>query len=120
GMDHVEALRLVAASAGLRYQLTGGVLHITGTVADGGNDLIAIYRLDHVDVQRARALLEVFVPSARVESDPATSSVIAMGSREILENVAAFLKGFDQPKPQVLVEARILEVGVDALDALGV
>src|SRR5690606_31057924 len=53
GMDYVEALRLVAASAGLRYQLTGGVLHIRGTVSAESDERIAIHRLDHVEVQRA-------------------------------------------------------------------
>jgi len=120
GIDHVEALRLVAASAGLRYQLTGGVLHIKGADFDSGNDQIAIFRLDHADVQRAKELLEVFVPGALVQADRATRSLVAKGSVEVLGEVASFLARFDVARPQVLVEARILEVAVDALEELGV
>lgn len=119
GMDYVEALRLVASAAGLRYQLVDRVLHIKDGRADEVHERVAIHRLDHVDPEKAKELVESFVPGARVDVDTETRSLVARGSAVVLEEVAAFLREFDTARPQVLVEARILEVAVDAMTTLG-
>lgn len=120
GMDYVDALRLVASAAGLHYQLVDRVLHIKGTIADEQQEeRVVIHRLDHVNPTKAKELIEVFVPGATVEVDVATRSLVASGPTVRLDEVTAFLQEFDIARPQVLVEARILEVAVDALDSLG-
>ena len=58
GMDYVEALRLVASAAGLRYQLVDRVLHIKDGRADELHERVAIHRLDHVDPEKAKELVE--------------------------------------------------------------
>lgn len=119
GMDPVEALQLVAGAAGLDYQLAGRVLYVKGTTPSPGVR-IAVHRLDHVESDRAKELVDVFLPGVRAEVDPATRTLVVQGSEAQLEEAAAFLRSLDKPLPQVLVEARILDVEVDALRALGV
>lgn len=119
GMEHIEALRLVAAAAGLNYQLVDRVLYVKGTVEDGQEEQVVIYRLDHVEPGRAKELVEIFVPGARAEADQATRSLIVSGPGPRLDEVAHFINQFDTARAQVLVEARILEVSVDDLQSMG-
>lgn len=119
GMEPVEALRLVAAAAGLSYQLVDRVLHIKGVEAPPA-DRVAIYRIDHVDTAKAKELIEAFLPQVRVQVDPGSRSLVVQGSEQQLQEVAALLSELDTPMPQVLVEARILDVEVEALRSLGV
>lgn len=119
GMEPVEALRLVASAAGLSYQLVDRVLHVKGAAVPAA-DRIAVHRLDHVDAARAKELVEAFLPGVRVELEATSRSLVVQGTEEQLGDVAAFLDALDTPRPQVLVEARILDVEVDALRSLGV
>ncbi len=119
GMEPVEALRLVAGAAGLNYQLVDRVLHVKGSTAPPA-DRIAVHRLDHVDTERAMELVEAFLPGVRAEVEKTTRSLIVQGSETQLKDVAAFLSSLDTPRPQVLVEARILDVEVEALRNFGV
>lgn len=121
GMDDVEALRLVAKAAGLSYQLIDGVLYVKEPDSNENEQVqIAIHRLDHVSPTRAGELVRAFVPGVHVEVDEATRSVIVSGTRRDLAEVADLIGSFDTARPQVLVEARILEVAVDALESLGI
>lgn len=120
GMDDVEALRLVAGAAGLSYQLVDRVLYIQEPILDDDEDQIAIHRLDHVSPDRAGELVEAFMPHVRVAVDAETRSLVVSGSSRDLAEIASLIGSFDTPRPQVLVEARILEVAVDALESLGI
>lgn len=119
GIEPVEALRLVAGAAGLRYQLVDRVLHIKGS-APPSLERTAIRRLDHVAVAKAKELMEAFYPDVRVEVDPDTRSLAVRGPEGQMAEVEGFLDSLDTPRPQVLVEARILDVDVRALRSLGV
>lgn len=121
GMEDVEALRHVAKAAGLSYRLVDRVLYVKEPEpAEDEKVQIAIHRLDHAAPERAGELVRAFVPGVRVEVDEVTRSVVVSGTGRDLAKVADLIGSFDTAKPQVLVEARILEVAVDALESLGI
>ncbi len=55
-----------------------------------------------------------------ITADPATNSLIIIGSRTDYEKIKKLLKNLDVKRRQVVVEALILEVGVDESKSLGV
>ena len=119
GMPYVDALRVVADAAGLRYHLVDRVLRIQGYVETQSPLATAIYRLDHVSPSAATQYLTAYVEGVQAQADTASRSVIVRGTAQALARVEEFLRAFDTAKPQVLVEARILEVATDALRDLG-
>jgi len=56
----------------------------------------------------------------RITADPATNSVIIIGSRKDYESIKTVIDELDIRRKQVFVEAAILEVGLNDLLALGV
>lgn len=119
GVEPVEALRLVAGAAGLNYQLVDRVLHIKAA-STRPLARTAVHRLDHVDPEKGKELVEAFFPDVPVDVDVKTRSLVVKAPEPQLEDVEAFIQSVDTPRPQVLVEARILDVEVNALRALGV
>lgn len=55
----------------------------------------------------------------RITADPATNSVIIVGSRKDYETIKEVIDELDVRRRQVFVEAAILEVNLDAIDSLG-
>ncbi len=55
----------------------------------------------------------------RITADPATNSVIIVGSRRDYETIKEVIDELDVRRRQVFVEAAILEVNLDAIDSLG-
>lgn len=55
----------------------------------------------------------------RITADPATNSVIIIGSRKDYETIKEVIDELDVRRRQVYVEAAILEVNLDAIDSLG-
>ncbi|MGH7885931.1 MAG: type II secretion system secretin GspD, partial [Thermodesulfobacteriota bacterium] len=55
----------------------------------------------------------------RITADPATNSIIIVGSRKDFETIKEVIDELDVRRRQVFVEAAILEVNLDAIDSLG-
>src|SRR5690606_23161881 len=75
GVEPVEALRLVAGAAGLSYQLVDRVLHIKAAPARS-SARTAVRRLDHVEPEKGKELVEAFFPDVRVDVDPRTRTLV--------------------------------------------
>ncbi len=59
------------------------------------------------------------VEGLRITADPATNSVVLVGSRRDYETVRDVIEELDIRRKQVFVEAAILEVGLDNIKSLG-
>ncbi len=60
-----------------------------------------------------------FVGDVRVTADPATNSLLVSAGPQDYAALAAVIAQLDVPRPQVYVEAIILEVSVDRAEAMG-
>jgi type II secretory pathway component GspD/PulD (secretin) len=62
----------------------------------------------------------VFREDGRVVSYPAGNTIMVSATALKMEEVRAVLKAIDQPRPQVYIEAKIVEVSGDASKAVGI
>lgn len=121
GMPYEDALAQVAAAAGLDYQLVGNVLTVrSGRTEEPNLRRIAVRRLDHVNPARAAEVLAAMYPEAQIRADEAWRQVIIDAPSGTVESVLELLEELDQPRRQVVVEARFEEIRSDALRQLGV
>ncbi len=121
GMPYEDALAQVAAAAGLDYQLVGNVLTVrSGRTEEPNLRRIAVRRLDHVNPVRAAEVLAAMYPEAQIRADEAWRQVIIDAPSGTVETVLELLEELDQPRRQVIVEARLEEIRSEALRELGV
>lgn len=100
-----------------RTRLSSGGLGSTQTGIGSGQTRAGLSR------QAASGALSSVVAEAdglRITADPATNSVIIVGSRRDYESIKTVIDELDIRRKQVFVEAAILEVGLNDLTALGV
>ncbi len=88
--------------------------------SEEGQEITAVYRLDYVGVDKAGELAALIAPNSRVQVDAASRSLVMVGRSGEQERFRAFLEDFDRPLAQVLVEVRVQEMSVNALQELGV
>ena len=100
-----------------RQRLSSGGLGSTQTGIGSGDARSGISR------QSGSGALSSVVAEAeglRITADPATNSVIIVGSRRDYESIKTVIEELDIRRKQVFVEAAILEVGLNDLTAVGV
>ena len=79
---------------------------------------VKIYRLDFGSPEVVKTALQMFVPEDRVVVDAA--SVMVRAGVDQLSEIDAFIKEFDIPPTQVLIEAWVQEIGTEDLQSLGI
>ncbi len=120
GMEPDQAVRLIADVAGLEYRLEGSLLIVDArTAAPVQPDATRVLRLDYGEPQKALELVRTMWPEITVAVDAPTRTLVLDGPPSTLAKVEEFLDEFDAPPGQVLVEARVEEISVDAMQRLG-
>ena len=104
--------RRAAAGGGRSLGSSGGVGGNAGGLGSGGRNI------DRGNSQGGSAVIAV-ADGFRITSDPATNSVIVVGSASQHRMVKQVVERLDVRRRQVFVEAAILEVGLDNLHSLG-
>lgn len=123
GMEYTHALGLVSDAADLHYRLSDNVLYVRQlqpALEQAPRRRIAIYRLDHVNPAKTGEMLAGLYPDLHVNVDEQTRSVIVEGEDAQVAAVDRFVRELDVPRRQVIVEARLEEINVDALHRLGI
>lgn len=121
GIEFREALRLVSEATNLHYKLSDRVLYVREVPEEPGSpDRVAMFRLDYVDPETSRDLLGMVVPDVQANVDVASRTLVLSGNDAQLQAAAEFLRAFDVPQRQVLVEARVEEISLDDLQRIGV
>ncbi len=70
--------------------------------------------------QSLRAAVTALAEGITVNADPATNSLVIQASKEAYEALLRVIEKLDIPRPQVLVEAIILEVDITNAEELGI
>lgn len=114
-----EALLLIANSFKLGYKRVGDSLY--GTLRE---DLLAqsqtsrVFKLKNINVTQAKDLLGDM--AKKIQSSPDLNSLIVVGQPEEIEKMEKAINRIDQPQPQVILEAKIIEITRDGLHDIGV
>ncbi len=114
-----EALLLIADSFKLGFKRVGDSLYATLQ-----EDLLTqsqtsrVFKLKNITVAQARELLGDM--GKKIQSRPDLNSLIAAGQPEEIEKMEKAINRLDQPQPQVVLEAKMIEITRDGLKDLGV
>lgn len=114
-----QALEILYSAYGLSSSLIGDILFIsTQEKIRKGTFKTSVRELKNINVEDAKALIGNLVTT--VNQSKGTNTVVMMGALEDITKVEEILDRIDVPQPQVLLEAKIIEINNDALQELGV
>ena len=114
-----EALLLIADSFKLGYKRVGDSLY--GTLRDEllkQSETSRVFKLKNINASQAKELLGEMAQKVEISQD--LNSLIAHGQPEEIEQLEKALIRLDQPQPQVVLEAKIIEITRDGLRELGI
>lgn len=113
-----EALELLYNSYGLGSTYIGNVLFIsTQEKIRKGSTKTKIVVLRNLNVEEARLLVGNLVNTAN--SSKEINTLILIGAEEDVIKAEKILRDLDKPQPQVLLEAKVIEINDDFLRELG-
>ena len=78
----------------------------------------AIYK---EEIEGIKSMLSIIVPEeGRINIDSRQSEIIVKGTEEELANVQTMIIGLDKRAPQIMIEAKVVEIALDGEKALGI
>lgn len=106
-----EALDLVTRTTGYRYKLMGNTLIIASEArlkSEFGTEDFSFVSLEHVDVEAARSLISLVVPSVKSYVDPELDLVVLFGLTSDLQLAEQVLRQYDrQAKSGVAIPVQV-------------
>lgn len=111
-------------------------LIVTGTIEEiekvegiiGTIDKVLLTRTFKIDnaifedeIEAIKNMLSIIVPEeGRINIDSRQSEIIVKGTEEQLDNVAIMIVGLDKRAPQIMIQAKVAEITLDAERDLGI
>jgi len=84
-------------------------------VIENGGKATLIYTCRHARSEVLKEAMENLVsPEGSVEASPRLNALIISDAKDLIPGLLAFVRELDRPVPQLLVEARIVEVTLDS------
>lgn len=78
----------------------------------------AIYK---EEIEGIKSMLSIIVPEeGRINIDSRQSEIIVKGTEEELDNVETMIVGLDKRAPQIMIQAKVIEITIDGEKDLGV
>jgi len=73
------------------------------------------------EIEAIKNMLSIVIPEEeRINIDSRQSEIIVKGTEEQLDNVATMIAGLDKRAPQIMIEAKVIEITVDGEKDLGI
>ncbi len=114
-----EALSLLYSAYDLGSMLVGNSLFVSTREKIQATRMITrVIRLENVPVKEAEKLIDKMVETINVSEG--TNTLVVSGAPEDVDRAESILRGVDRPQPQVILEAKIIEINKDALKDLGI
>jgi len=114
-----EALILLSNAFDLGFARVGDSLFVTSKEKIRAENMTStIVKLRNLNVDEAEQLVKGLIDTVNVSQE--TNSLVLVGTPDEIIQVEKLLKKVDKPQPQVILEAKIIEMNKDALKDLGV
>ncbi|MCB9771851.1 MAG: hypothetical protein H6754_04820 [Candidatus Omnitrophica bacterium] len=114
-----EALLLIGDSFKVGYKRVGDSLYATlREELLQQSQTSRVFQLKNINVAQAKELLGDM--AKKIQSSQDLNSLIAVGQPEEIEKMEKAINRLDRPQPQVVLEAKIIEITRDGLKDLGV
>lgn len=73
------------------------------------------------EIEAIKNMLTIIIPEEeRINIDNRQSEIIVKGTREELDNVETIVKGLDKRAPQIMIQAKVIEITLDGEKELGI
>ncbi len=114
-----DALNIMAESYHLAFKQIGDSLFVS-TQARFRNENLStrLIKLRHVKAAEIKDMAKGVLETINISED--SNSIVVVGTSEEIKRVEDLVKRIDMAKPQVVLEARIIEINKDALKDLGI
>ena len=77
--------------------------------------------VDKGEIEEIQNMLSILVPEeGRIDIDTRQSEIIVKGTKEELDNVETMIAGLDKRAPQIMIQAKIIEITLDGEKDLGI
>jgi len=107
-------------AAGLSYEVVGNSFLVAN--ADALEREIGItaqvIELQYASAGEVKDLLQDL--TTKVQVDTAGNRILILASPKVISDINAIVASIDKPAPQILLEARLIEVATDDLDKMGI
>lgn len=114
-----EVLELLYNAYELASTSIGNILFIsTQEKIKRGSTKTKIFELKNINIDDARALISSLVSAVNLSKE--TNTLVLVGAPEDIAKAESILKEVDVPQPQVILEAKIIEINDDALKEIGI
>jgi len=115
-----EAINLVVRAAGLSYEIVGNSFLVAEAAALEREIGITaqVIELQYASAGEVKELLRDL--TEKVQVDTAGNRVLILASPKVIADINGIVEDIDKPAPQILLEARLIEVATDDLDEMGI
>ena len=115
-----EAINLVVRAAGLSYEIIGNSFLVAEAEALEREIGIAahVIELQYANAAEVKDLLQDL--TEKVQIDTSGNRVLVLASPKIIGDIKGIIASIDKPAPQILLEAKLIEVATDDLDQMGI
>ena len=124
-----EAVNIVADARMNTLIITGTneeIEKLEGIIVTLDEELLTrTFKIDNAiykeEIEGIKSMLSIIVPEeGRINIDSRQNEIIVKGSKEDLDNVATMIVGLDKRAPQIMIQAKIIEIALEAEKDLGV
>jgi len=115
-----EAVNLVVRAAGLSYEIVGNSFLVTSHKNLEKEVGISSYyvELEYAQANEVKRLLKGLTKNIEVEKGK--NALLISTSPKIIGEIRTVIKKIDRPSRQVMLQTRIIEVSLDALEEIGI
>ncbi len=120
-VDIWAALESILKTKGLTYVRDGNMVRVLSVAEARDNDMeTRVFPLQHAKSKDILPILKSDNPSARISEDSRMNALVVRDLSLNLDRMARLLKELDVKMPQVLIEAKIVEVSSNYVREFGV
>ncbi len=114
-----EALSLIYNAYDLGSYRIGNSLYVSSKEKIKRQTLVTkMIKLKNLSVKEAKELIKDLAETVNISEE--TNTLVIVGNPEDVNKVEKILKKADVPQPQVILEAKVIEINRDALKELGI
>lgn len=114
-----DAMNIIMVSRNLSFKKMGGALFVsTREKINQGNTVTRVIPVRYIKVKEAQNMVQGLLRTVVASED--VNALAVTGTPEEIAGVQELIKKIDVSQPQVILEAKIIEVNQDALKDMGV
>ncbi|HBY99766.1 MAG TPA: hypothetical protein DEO84_00465 [candidate division Zixibacteria bacterium] len=115
-----EAINLVVRAAGLAYEIVGNSILVADAQALSQEIGLSAHVID-LKFAKADEIKDLLSDlTEKVQIDTSGNKILVLASPKVIAEINKIVEAVDVPSPQIMLEARLIEVATDDLDKVGI